>query len=155
MPGGRPSILTAEMIPRAAAVARECPTLAAIGRSLGVRRATVRDWIRKGSAADAPEPFAGFSAAIHGAIAEAEIALARKIAAGDARDAAWLLTHSPFFREDWSDAAAERRTERRILAAVVEAIAAAGLPSDQQTRLLLTMQARGLGIPPDSEELGD
>jgi hypothetical protein len=151
MAGGRPSILTAEMVIHAAEVARKAPTLRAIGHALGVRPGTVRDWIRKGERPDGPPLHAEFAAAIHGALAEAEMALVVRIAGGEPRDCAWLLTHSPFFRDDWSDAAAERRSERRILAAVVEAIAAAGLPAEQERTVLLTMQARGLGGSLDSE----
>lgn len=89
--------------------------------------------------------FQRFSEAIHKALNVAEINLTLKLNAGEPKDAAWLLTHSPFFRDEWSDAAAERRTERRTVATVLEAVAAAGLPADLERTLLLQMQARGLG----------
>jgi hypothetical protein len=59
--------------------------------------------------------------------------------------ATWLLTHHPRLRDHFSDAAAERRTERRTVATILEAVAAAGLTPDQEHTLLLQMQARGLG----------
>ena len=151
MAGGRPSILTAEMVAAAAEVAAKAPTLRAIGHALGVRPGTVRDWIRKGEAPDAPPLHAAFSAAIHGALAQAETALVAKIAAGEPRDAAWLLTHSPFFRDDWSDAAAVRREVSRVMAEVCTVIESSGLSAEEQTRLLLAMQARGIGIQLEGE----
>lgn len=150
MPGGRPSTLTAAMVAAAAAVARTAPTLRAIGTALGVRPGTVRDWIRKGESEDAPPLHAEFAAAIHGALAEAETALVLKIAAGEPRDAAWLLTHSPFFRDDWSDAAAARRAVAASQARTVAVIEAAPhLTPDQRYRLLLELAAAGEAETPD------
>ena len=80
----------------------------------------------------------------------AEIRLADKVATGEPKDAAWMLTHSPFFRDEWSDAAAERRAVQRTLTGVVAAIDAAGLADEQRTRLLLTLQAQGLGVQADA-----
>jgi len=140
------------MIPIAAEVARDCPTMAAIGRTLGVRRQTVGDWLRKGEEPDAPEPFASFAAAIHAAIAESEITLTRKLQNGDGRDAAWILTHSPFFRDEWSDAAASNRAVQRAMTGVVTAIDGAGLSDDQRMRILLGIQAQGIGVPAAEEQ---
>lgn len=64
---------------------------------------------------------------------------------GNTQAATWLLTHHPATRDHFSDAAAERRTERRTIATVMEAVAATGLTPDQEHTLLLQMQARGLG----------
>jgi hypothetical protein len=144
MPGGRPSTLTAAMVAAAAEVARTAPTLRAIGTALGVRPGTVRDWIRKGESDGAPPLHAEFAAAIDGALAEAETALVLKIATGEPRDAAWLLTHSPFFRDDWSDAAAARRAVAASQARTVAVIQAAPhLTPDQRYRLLLELAAAG------------
>jgi hypothetical protein len=150
MAGGRPSLLTPEAVAIAAEVAREAPTLRAIGHALGVRPDTVRDWIRKGDRADAPPLHAEFSRAIHGALAEAERRLVAKIAAGEPRDCAWLLTHSPFFRDDWSDAAAERRAVRASQEATVRVIEASTLAPDQRRELLLRLAAAGEHPDPGS-----
>ena len=152
MPAGRPIALKPEMVELAAETARECPSYRAISRALGVHHCTVRDWMQKGDAEDADPLFRSFSTAIHDALLVAEKGLTKKIAEGEPKDAAWLLTHSPFFRDEWSDAAAERKTERRTVATVLEAVAAAGLPADLEHTLLLQMQARGLGAPqPEGE----
>ena len=62
-----------------------------------------------------------------------------------------MLTHSPFFRDEWSDAASERRAVQRAMAGVVTAIDGAGLTDDQRMRLLLGIQAQGIGVPAEGE----
>jgi hypothetical protein len=138
------------MIQVAAEVAAKCPSYRAIARSIGVHHCTVRDWLDKGEDPDSPELFRRFSESIHEALLTAEKNLTEKITAGEPKDAAWMLTHSPFFRDEWSDAAAERRAVQRTLSNVVAAIEAANLPDDQRTRLLLNLQAQGLGIQQES-----
>jgi hypothetical protein len=150
MAGGRPSLLTPEAVAIAAEVAREAPTLRAIGHALGVRPDTVRDWIKKGDRADAPPLHAEFSRAIHGALAEAEMRLVAKIAAGEPRDCAWLLTHSPFFRDDWSDAAAVRAAVRASQEAMLRAIEASTLTPEQRHELYLRLAAAGEHPDPGS-----
>ena len=153
MTGGRPSILTAEMVTRAAEMARQAPTLRAIGHALGVKPATVREWIRKGERPDAPPLHAEFAAAIHGALAEAEMALVARIAAGEPKDCAWLLTHSPFFRDDWSDAAATRRAVEAYTARFCEVLMACpDLNPEARYRVLLALGAAGAAPFPDAHE---
>jgi transposase len=132
------------MIQVAAEVAAKCPSYRAIARSIGVHHCTIRDWLDKGEDPGSPELFRRFSESIHEALLTAEKNLTEKITSGEPKDAAWMLTHSPFFREEWSDAAAERRAERRTMSTVVDAIAAAGLPAEQERTVLLQLQARGL-----------
>lgn len=66
--------------------------------------------------------------------------------AGNVNAITWLLTHNPLTREHWSDAAAERRAIQRTLGTVVAAIETADLTDEQRTRLLLNLQAQGLGV---------
>lgn len=140
------------MIPVAEEAARDCASYRGIARAIGVRPTTVSDWLRKGDEEDAPPLFRRFSEVIHTALKDAEIDLTRKIKDGDSRDAAWMLTHSPFFRDEWSDAAAERRAVQRAMAGVVTAIDGAGLTDDQRMRLLLGIQAQGIGVPVEGEQ---
>ena len=80
------------------------------------------------------------------ALAKTQLSNLRDQAAeGSTQAATWLLTHHPALRDHFSDAAAERRTERKTVATVLEAVTAAGLPADMERTLLLQMQARGLG----------
>lgn len=65
---------------------------------------------------------------------------------GNVNAITWLLTHNPLTRDQWSDAAAERRAVQRTLGTVVTAIETADLSDEQRTRLLLNLQAQGLGV---------
>ncbi len=151
MPAGRPSAIQPEMIETAGRLASACGTMNGIARGIGVHVDTVRDWLRKGEADESDSIYRRFFQSIQAGLVEAEISLTSKLQSGDGRDAAWLLSHSPFFREQWSDAAAERRAVQRTLTGVVAAIDAAGLSDDQRTRLLLTMQAQGIGVQAEGE----
>ena len=115
--------------------------LASIAAALGVHRCTLTEWRQT-------EP--DLADAIQEGRQQGEAALVERLhklaKGGDARSAQWLLTHSPDWRESWSDAAAERRAVQRTLTSVVVAIDAAGLTDDQRNRLLLTMQAQGIGV---------
>jgi hypothetical protein len=143
---GRPTKLTPEMVMLAAEAVRKVPTMRSIARALQVRPNTVTDWLRKGEEDDAPEPFRSFAIAIHAELAESESALVARISDGEPKDCAWLLTHSPFFRDDWSDAAATRREVQRTMGEVVNAIEATpGLSVEQREAVLLSLAARGLG----------
>mgnify|MGYP006266532911 CR=1 FL=1 len=145
MGAGRPSELTAEMIPVAAEIAAKCPSISAIARGLGVTTHTIRNWMRKGETDESDSLHAQFFTAIHAALLDGEKYLSLKLFNGDGKDAAWLLTHSPFFRDEWSDAAATRREVQAVLSTVVQAIQGSDLTPEQQDHLLLRMQAAGLG----------
>jgi transposase-like protein len=129
------------MIQVAAEVAAKCPSYRAIARSLGVHHCTVRDWVERGEDSSAPELFQRFSTAIHEALLTAEINLTEKITCGEPKDAAWMLTHSPFFREEWSDAAAERRAVQRSQDRTIAVIEAAPELSPDQRRMLFARLA--------------
>jgi hypothetical protein len=139
--------LTADLIPRARKLAALGLPLAAVAEGCGISRQTLHRW-RTEAAVE------GLERDLWDAIEEGhvagELALLRRLhraaADGDTKAAIWLLTHSPQWRETWSsDAAAERRTERRTMALVLQALAAADLPAETETALLLQLQAHGLG----------
>lgn len=71
---------------------------------------------------------------------------------GNVNAITWLLTHHPILRDQFSDAAAERRTERRVVTDVLVALTACNLPPETERTILLQLQARGLGVPKDSAE---
>jgi hypothetical protein len=150
--GGRPTALTEELIPRAAEVAAICPSHRAIGRAIGVHHCTVRDWIQRGEDPNSPELFQRFSAAIHEALLMAEIRLADKVASGEPKDATWMLTHSPFFRDEWSDAAAERRAVQRSQDRTIAVLEAAPELTNEQRRMLFARLAAA-GEHPDPGSL--
>jgi len=61
---------------------------------------------------------------------------------GDLKAATWMLTHSPAFRDHYSDSAAMNRARQEGVEMVVKAIAEAGLPSDTERDLLLRINAQ-------------
>lgn len=138
--------LSPALIPRARKLAALGLPLAAVAEGCGISRQTLHRW-RTEAAADGLER--DLSDAIEEGHVAGELALLRRLhraaADGDTKAAQWLLTHAPRWRETWSDAAAERRTERRTMALVLQALAAADLPAETETRVLLQLQAHGLG----------
>lgn len=144
---GRPTKLTPELILLAADVAAECPSYTAIASVCGVSRQVVALWIERGKTDEGTELERRFSGAILEQITAAERRLARKMANGEPKDAAWLLTHSPFYREEWSDAAATRREVQKAMNSVVQAIEASSLSPEQRMELFTRLGAAGMEPP--------
>lgn len=151
MPVGRPSKLTPELIQRAKDLASLGLPLALMAARLGVGRATASTWIKNADKLGEDSLEYQFREVIN--IADAEragniLSGLNKLATAETPNffaATWILTHHPRLRDHFSDAAAERKTERKTVSTVLEAISATGLPSDLEQSLLLQMQARGLG----------
>ena len=61
---------------------------------------------------------------------------------GDFKAATWMLTHSPAFRDYYSDNAAVTRAKQEGIEAALQAIAEAGLAPDQERDLLLRITAK-------------
>ena len=123
---------------------------------LGVSQTTWKRWIKQGRESDESTNEGRLWAVINkGAskIAESYLqSLHGQAENGNVNAITWLLTHHPITRDQFSDAAAERRAVQRTLAVVVDAIDSAGLADDQRTRLLLTLQAQGLGVQQGGEQ---
>ena len=137
--------LNANLIEKAARLAALGWSQRNIAEACGVDDSTFRMWISNADTAEATELESALLAAIQEAAAAGEEALAAKIANGDTRDAQWLLTHSARWRDRWSDAAATRREVLNTLTTVVQVIQQSDLTPEQQDKLLLRMQAAGLG----------
>ena len=148
--GGRPSKLTPELLQRARELSAQGLPIGLICQQLGVNHATAWRWMQA-AGEDGDELKVQFRKAIdESAVSLAKVQLSNlrdQAADGSTQAATWLLTHHPATRDHFSDAAAERKTERRTMATVLDAVAAAGLPADLERNLLLQMQARGLGAP--------
>lgn len=148
MPRGRPSKLTPEIVEQARELAARGLAKTQIAVALKVSTNTVDRWLAEGKNADPDSLQALFSIAIYdGWIATGSKFLnhlQRHAENGSTSAATWFLTHHPFFRDEFSDAAADRRVERQTIAAVIEAIAAAGLTPEQERAVLLQIDARGL-----------
>jgi AcrR family transcriptional regulator len=151
VPAGRPSKLTPELVAKAREIAAEGLPVALMAARLGVGRSTASYWIKNAEQLGEDSLEYQFREAI--SLADAEkcqqlLSGLDKLATAESPSiwaATWLLTHHPRLRDHFSDAAAERKTERKTVATVLEAVAAAGLPADLEHTLLLQMQARGLG----------
>ena len=126
-----------------------------IADAIGVHRKTCHRWVREAEEQDADELKVRFRAAVFEAYrntaAEMLGCVTKSANDGNTWAATWMLTHHPALRDQFSDAAAERRVERRTMSAVVDAIAAAGLPVEQERTVLLQLQARGLGSKTDAD----
>ncbi len=98
-----------------------------------------------------------FLQAIREGRAEGELIHVQKLHKGDSKDSQWLLTHSPYWRDTWSDASAIRRANQRLMEGVVAVIEATqSLTAEQKHDLLLQLQARGLGgMMPQQETNAD
>lgn len=152
--GGRPSKLTTEVVEQARELASAGLTLGKIALGIGVEERTVSYWMKEGRKGPDTDLKAQFFQSIHEGWLETGKNYLQNLKnhaanQGGTAAATWFLTHHPFFRDDFSDAAAERRTERKTVATVVDALAAAGLAPDDERRVLLQIQARGLGTPAD------
>ena len=123
-------------------------TVTKIAASIGVHQATVFNWIREGKDAPESDLKARFCEAIHKGWIQTGKNYLQNLKEqsnnGSTTAATWFLTHHPFFRDDFSDAAADRRVEKRTVAQVIDAIAASGLPPEQLRTVLLNIQSRGL-----------
>lgn len=157
MPAGRPSKLTPELVAQAREVAADGLPVELIAEQIGVHRTTCSRWIREADDKEDGSLHQQFRSAIFLADAEYCRTLMAGLKAsadnGNPWSATWLLTHHPRLRDHFSDAAAERKTERRTVATMLEAMAAAGLPADLERNLLLQMQARGLGAAQQEGEV--
>ena len=60
----------------------------------------------------------------------------------DLKATTWMLTHSPAFRDHYSDAAAMQRYRQEGIEMAVQAIIDAELPPDQERDLLLRISAK-------------
>ena len=135
--------LTRDLIRRAAVLARKGLRPASIAAGCGVSHAALRTWLIHARSGDGSALEIELLTALQEAQSAAEVALVdRLLQADDPATIRWLLTHGPW-RESWSDAAAERRAVAACLASVVNAIAAAKLPPDDERRVLLHLQAAG------------
>lgn len=156
MPGGRPSKLTPELVARARKIAAEGLPIDMIADRLEIGRRTAHTWMQNADHKGKNSLEYQFRQAI--LLSDTEqcsnllSGLRKSADNGNPWSATWLLTHHPRLRDHFSDAAAERKTERKTVATVLEAIAAAGLPPDMERTLLLQMQARGLGAAPQEGE---
>lgn len=104
--GGRPSKLTPEVQARICRAIRRGMSLPKAAKYGGIDYDTFKLWIRKGKAAKSGKFFTFFTT-IQKTKAVAEAAILARIdkagRGGDWRADAWILTHAPRFKDDYSD----------------------------------------------------
>jgi hypothetical protein len=134
--------ITPELIARAEDLSSEGLTYKSIAAGLGISRSTLNNWIATDT---------GVLEAIQRGAQRGERQLLgfirAKAAEGESRDAQWLLTHSPRWRDTWSDASAIRRELERHTSKFMTALQSADLPPDIESRILQHVAAQGVGIP--------
>jgi len=153
---GRPSLLTDELIAKAREMADLGLPHELMASRLGISITTWKRWIKQGRESDESTDEGRLWAIINkGASKIAERYLSSlhgQAENGNVNAITWLLTHHPITRDQFSDAAAERRAVQRAMTGVVTAIDGAGLSDDQRMRLLLGIQAQGIGVQVESGE---
>lgn len=137
--------LTPELIERVRKLRRIGFSQKDCAAACGIDVDTLGKWIAKGKTTDGTDLECRLYRAIHGASMEGAEQLVQRIFDGDSRDAQWLLTHSPEWRDSWSDAAHVRREVSKVLTSVVQVIQSSDLTPEQQEALLLRMSAAGIG----------
>jgi transposase len=142
--------ITSDHIARAEELAAEGLPQASIAAGLGVSYDTLNRWLKLAREGGGDDSHRQICAAIQRGTLRGEQQLLgfirAKAAEGESRDAQWILTHSPRWRDTWSDAAAARREVQRTMNEVVAAIEATpGLPPEQREAVLLSLAARGIG----------
>ncbi len=156
MPAGRPSTLTEEILAKVQQMADLGLPHPLMPSRLGVPSSTWERWVKKGREMDESTNEGRLWGIINrgvSKIAENYMgSLHGQAENGNVNAITWLLTHHPILRDQFSDAASERRAVQRAMAGVVTAIDGAGLTDDQRMRLLLGIQAQGIGVPAEGEQ---
>jgi hypothetical protein len=129
--------------------------LQSVAAGVGIARGTLHRWMRNPT--DDLERAMGD--AIHAGRSEGQqklvAALHQAAANGDVRAITWALSHSPQWRDHWSDAGADRKAVAQAMAKVVYALDAAPLTPDQRLAVLLQLQAQGIttdGVDTDAND---
>lgn len=139
--------LSPELIARVRELAATGLPVASIAAGVGCHRSQLWEWRKRGEDGTGSQLEADLADAIREGRAEGERAIVARLAASrDGADARWLLTHSPAWRDGWSDAAAERRALAAQCGRVMQALDSAALPPEVERRLLLHLRAAGVGV---------
>lgn len=117
-----------------------------IAPAAGVTYESIRQWLANAKGPNPTPEEIALSVAINEGRSKGGMRLIGKVAEqadeGDFKAATWMLTHSPAFRDHYSDNAAVNRARQEGIEAVLQAIAEAGLAPDQERDLLLRITAK-------------
>jgi hypothetical protein len=156
VPAGRPTNLTDDVLAKVRQMADLGLPHPLMASRLGVPSSTWERWVKQSKTAEPDTQYGKLWGIINGGaskLAQDYLAsLHGQAEGGNVNAITWLLTHHPILRDQFSDAAAERRTERRVVTDVLVALTAANLPPETERTILLQLQARGLGVPNENAE---
>ncbi len=117
-----------------------------IAAAVGVSYAAIRVWINNAKKGQGTELEVALLSAIDLGRASGGMRLANIIAKaadeGNTRDAQWMLTHSPAFRNHYSDNAAIVRARQEGIELAVQALSESELSPEQERDLLLRIQSK-------------
>lgn len=117
-----------------------------IAAAVGVSYAVIKLWITNAKKGEGTELELALLAAIQQGQAKGGMRLANIIAKaadnGSTRDAQWMLTHSPAFRNHYSDNAAIVRAKQEGIELAVQALVESELTPEQERNLLLRIQSK-------------
>ena len=117
-----------------------------IGPAAGISYATIWQSLKNAKGPNPTRLEIKLSEAIEAGRAAGGMRLISKVAEqadnGDLRAATWMLTHSPAFRDHYSDSAALNRARQEGIESAVQGLQAAGLTPEQERAVLLHISAR-------------
>jgi hypothetical protein len=117
-----------------------------IAPAAGVTAYSIRIWLNNARGPNPTREELALLAAIEEGRAAGGMRLIGKVAEAaennDLKATTWMLTHSPAFRDHYSDAAAMQRYRQEGIEMAVQAIIDAGLSPDQERDLLLRISAK-------------
>ena len=117
-----------------------------IAPAVGVSYAIIKVWISNAKTGVGTELEVALLAAINEGRAKGGMRLTNIIAKaadqGNTKDAQWMLTHSPAFRNHYSDNAAIVRARQEGIELAVQALTESQLPPEQERDLLLRIQSK-------------
>jgi len=121
-----------------------------IAAGVGVSYRVLHQWLSNAQTDDAtPEELQLFQAMRQGALAGEATLISRlhRQAESDPKCSTWLLSHSPKWRDQWSDSAQVRRELNKLAGIVVLALEQTeSLTPEQRREVLLRIQAQGQAL---------
>jgi hypothetical protein len=117
-----------------------------IAPAAGVSFPALRMWLDNAKGPDPTREEVALLAAINEGRSKGGMRLISKVAEqadeGDFKAATWMLTHSPAFRDHYSDNAAVNRARQEGIEAALQAVAESGLAPDQERIVVLRIAAK-------------
>lgn len=142
--------LTPEAIEKAYELAKQGLPNKSIAAGMGVSYPALRLWLTNAKTDDATEEELSLLEAMREGALAGEKALLAKLqthADNDSRAATWLLSHSPKWRDTWSEASRTRQEVGRVVDMFVAALNDdETLTPAQRERVLLVVKAKGLAV---------